>query len=468
MSLSKQILVGLVAGVAFGLFFGDRASFLELPSRGFVQLIQVTVLPYVVGSLIVGIARGTPAQARRLGSKGGLVMLLLWTLGLALVLVGPLALPPEKGGSFFSTSQITTESSIDWVDLYIPSNPFRSLANNVVPAVVVFSILLGVAVLGLPGKERILGPLGLVNDALGRAGNLLVKLTPIGLFAIAGHAAGTLRVEEFERLQAFLLLFTGLSLVLTLWLLPGLVSALTGLSYRRILDLAVAPLVTAFVTANVFIVLPLLAERSKTLLDEAGLNKADADEAVDVLVPTSFTFPHSAKLLSLTFVLFAGWFVGAPVPVREYPVLASAGVLSFFGSINAAMPFLLDLVRLPADLFQLFVVSSVANSRFGSAAAAMHTLALALIAAHLMAGRLRVDRRRLLGFGVASSRSSECSSWEAGYCSPGCCPGPRRRVPRSTGSESPAPGATWRPSPCCPRPRRPFPRPFRAAGWTRC
>lgn len=265
-----------------------------------------------------------------------------------------------------------------------------------------FSILLGVAVLALPGKERILGPLGLINDALGRAGSILVGLTPYGLFAIAGYSAGTLRVEEFERLQAFLVVYVGLALVMTLWLLPGLVSVLTGLSRRRVLSLAQDPLLTAFVTANLFIVLPLLAERGKALLAEAGLAKQDSDEAVDVLVPASFTFPHSAKLLSLAFVLFAGWFAGAPVPAREYPDLAGAGLLSLFGSLNTAIPFLLDLVRLPADLFQLFIVSGVVNSRFGSAAAAMHTFALALLGAHFMAGRLRVDRGRLLSFAATT------------------------------------------------------------------
>ena len=187
MSLSKQILLGLAAGLVFGLFLGEKASFLELPAKGFVQLLQVTVLPYVVTSLVAGIAGGTPALARRLASKGGLALALLWALSLALVFLSPLALPPDKGGFFFATADVASEPRIDWLDLYIPSNPFRSLANNVVPAVVVFSILLGVAILGLPGKERILGPLALVNDALGRAGNLLVKLTPYGLFAIAGH-----------------------------------------------------------------------------------------------------------------------------------------------------------------------------------------------------------------------------------------------------------------------------------------
>jgi Na+/H+-dicarboxylate symporter len=402
MSLSRQILVGLVAGVAVGLFFGEKVSFLDLPARGFVQLLQVTVLPYIVTSLIAGIAGGSPSQVRRLASRGGLALAVLWGLSLALVFLSPLALPADKGGSYFATTDVAAPSSIDWIDLYIPSNPFRSLANSVVPAVVVFSVLLGIAVLALPGKERILQPLAVVNDALGRAGSLLVALTPIGIFAIAGHAAGTMRLEEFARLQAFLYLYAFLSVILAFWLLPGLVAVLTGISYRRVVYLALDPLVTAFVTANLFIVLPLLAERSKTLLDEAGLDRRDTNESVDVLVPTSFTFPHSAKLLSLVFVVFAGWFAGAPVAVHELPTLAGAGLLSFFGSLNTAMPFLLDLARIPADLFQLFIVSGVVNSRFGSAAAAMHTFALALLGAHLMAGRLRVDRKRLVGFAVAS------------------------------------------------------------------
>jgi len=402
MSLSRQILVGLVAGVAVGLFFGEKVSFLGLPARGFVQLLQVTVLPYIVTSLVAGIGGGSPSQARRLATRGGLVMVVLWSVSLALVFLSPLALPPDKGGSYFATTEVTTPTTIDWVDLYIPSNPFRSLANNVVPAVVVFSALLGIAVLTIPGKERILEPLAVVNDALGRAGALLVALTPIGIFAIAGHAAGTMRLEEFARLQAFLHLYMWLSVILAFWLLPGLVAVLTGISYRRVVYLAFDPLVTAFVTANLFIVLPLLAERSKTLLDEAGLDRADTNESVDVLVPTSFTFPHSAKLLSLVFVMFAGWFAGVPVAVHEFPALAGAGLLSFFGSLYTAMPFLLDLARIPADLFQLFVVSGVVNSRFGNAAAAMHTFALALLGAHLMAGRLRVDRKRLVAFAIAS------------------------------------------------------------------
>ncbi len=54
------------------------------------------------------------------------------------------------------------------------------------------------------------------------------------------------------------------------------------------------------------------------------------------------------------------------MPVRDYPQLAVTGLLTFFGSLNAAVPFLLDLFRIPADTFQLFLATGVINSRVGT------------------------------------------------------------------------------------------------------
>src|SRR6185436_14840085 len=97
--------------------------------------------------------------------------------------------------------------------------------------------------------------------------------------------------------------------------------------YPRIVVLIWDPLVTSFVTANLFIVLPLIQERVKQLLAEQSLGGGESDEAVDVLVPTSFAFPSGAKLLSLAFIPFAAWFIGAPLAASQFPSLATAGIL---------------------------------------------------------------------------------------------------------------------------------------------
>jgi Na+/H+-dicarboxylate symporter len=402
-TLSQRILIGLVAGAVVGLFFGERAAILDWPARAFVQLLGVTVLPYLVTSIVAGIARGTVADGRRLLSRGGLALLVLWAVSLAIVFVSPFVLPPEKGGSSYAAAAAAGEAPIDWLELYIPGNPFRSLSNNVVPAVVVFAALLGIALRGMPGKARIIGSLDLVTDLLGRAGNLVVALTPIGVFAMVGQAAGTLRLEEFERLEAYLVLVVGLNAILTLWVLPGLIAAIVGVPHRRILSRVRDPLITAFITGNLFVVLPQLEEAARALLAERGPIEGESIEAVGVLVPMAFTFPHAGKLLSLSFVVFAAWFAGTPLDGGQYPTLAGAGLLSLFGNLNTAIPFILDLLRLPADLFNLFVVSSVANARFGSAAAAMHTLALAVIGAHLMARRPVGGVSRLARFAAVSA-----------------------------------------------------------------
>jgi len=143
-------------------------------------------------------------------------------------------------------------------------------------------------------------------------------------------------------------------------------------------------LVTAFATGNLLIVLPILARHGKQTLLEAGLDEQASSAAVDVLVPASFTIPNMGKLLSLAFVPFAGWYTGFGLSLPQYPLFATVGFASLFGEPVVSLPFLLDLLGIPADTFGLFVTIDVITSRFGTLLAAVHTLVLALMAAFIM------------------------------------------------------------------------------------
>jgi Na+/H+-dicarboxylate symporter len=402
MSLSSKILLSLVLGVAAGLFFGEPMGVLAVVGDAFVRLLQMTVLPYVVVSLTAGLGHLGYAEARSLALRGGLLLLLLWAVSFAVVAVMPLAFPAVETASFFSTTQEAAATQIDFLGLYIPSNPFHSLANNAVPAVVLFSISLGVALIGMERKELLIQTLDTLGDALLRVTNFVVRLTPIGVFAIAASAAGTMTVYEFERVQVFLVTYIVLSLVLSLWILPGLVAALTPIRHRDVVWLSRDALITAFATGSTFVVIPLLAERSREFLQRYALEREDSASLIDVIIPVSNSFPHAAKVLTLSFVVFAGWFVDTPVPLDQYPMLAAAGIASTFGSVNVAVPFLLDLMELPHDLFQLFLATGVLNARFGTLLAAMHMLVLTLLGTCALTGVLRVRWSRLLRY-VAGS-----------------------------------------------------------------
>lgn len=403
MSFGTKILVGLALGVATGLLLGDLAAPLRLAADAFVRLLQMTVLPYVTVSLIVGIGSLDAAAARRLFLRVGALTLLLWGLALGAVFLMPLAFPTLESASFFSTTLVETRPSIDFLSLYIPANPFHSLANAIVPAVVLFSVLLGIALMGVERKQGLLETLAAVERAIVRANRLVVRLTPLGLFAIAGHVAGTLDLEQAARLRVFQVAYAALAVLLALWVFPGLVACLTPVPARRVLQSMRDVLITAFITGDLFIVLPSLVERSKLLIEQHGGGAADDASAPDVIVPAFYNFPHSAKLLSLSFVLFAAWYSETTLSAADYPRLAAAGVVSLFGSINVAMPFLLDFARIPADTFQLFLATGVLNSRFGTLAGASHMVVLAIVGSFALRGRLRPSGARVLRYAVVTA-----------------------------------------------------------------
>jgi Na+/H+-dicarboxylate symporter/ABC-type amino acid transport substrate-binding protein len=338
-----------------------------------------------------------------MATRVGAVLVALWGSTLVLVFVMPLAFPRWETASFFSTALLSEPEPFDLVSAYIPSNPFNSLANGIVPAVVIFSILLGAALIGIEQRDRLLDWLGVVRTALGDMTTAFVRLAPIGLFAIAATLAGTLRPEELERVQVYLLTYGAFALLLSLWIIPGLVCALTPVPYRDLFGLLRDALVMAALTGELFIVLPTLAEASRELVRRYGPAGSEAEALTDIIVPASFNFPHAGKILSLSFVLFAGWFSETPVPWTNAPTLAVTGLLTSFASLTAAIPYLLDLLRIPADTFQLFLATGLVNSRVGTMVAAVHTVGLATLGAFATVRGLAPTAGRLLRYVAMSA-----------------------------------------------------------------
>jgi Na+/H+-dicarboxylate symporter/ABC-type amino acid transport substrate-binding protein len=402
MTFSRRILVGLCAGVAVGVFLGELVAPLGVVGQGFVRLLQMTVLPYVFVSIILSLGSLDITEAKRLGLRAGAALASLWAVALIFAFLFPLVFPPAETASFFSAALVEKPDAFDFVDLYIPSNPFHSLANNIVPAVVLFSVTTGIALIGVERKAVLLDVLGVASDTISRATRFVVRLTPFGIFALAATAAGTLRIEEIQRIEVYLVTYVAISLLVAIWVLPGLVAALTPIPYREVLGPTRAALITAFSAGDLFIVLPILIDACKDLLARHHVTDERSAGLPDVIVPASFNFPHTGKLLSLSFILFAGWFADAAVPAHEYPRLALTGLLTFFGSLNAAVPFLLDSFRIPADTFQLFIATGVINSRFGALLAAVHTIVVALLGSAAIAGTIRFEPRRLLRYVVVT------------------------------------------------------------------
>lgn len=395
MSLSTAILLGMALGIATGVFLGELAAPLGVVGTIFIKLLQMTILPYIVVSLIGGIGGLTFEKALLLVKRGGFWLLWFWVIAFAFILLVPLLFPSTESASFFSTALVQPPAPVDLVDLYIPANPFRALSENLVPAVVLFSIAVGVALIGVPRKAGFLDSLAVLTDALVKVAGFVVKLTPIGVFAIAASAAGTMTVGELSRLQVYLISFNLISLFIAFWVLPALVGAVTPFRYRDVVTVSRDALVTAFTTGNLFVVLPILIAESKSLFQKYGLAREDTDSYVDVLIPVTFNFPNIGKLIMLTFILFGAWFTGRELGFTDYLQFVFSGLLSFFGGVDVALPFMLDLMKMPTDLYQLYVVTGIVNGRTATLLAAMNLITFTLLTVASLQGQLQVVWRRL-------------------------------------------------------------------------
>ncbi|MGF1511042.1 MAG: cation:dicarboxylate symporter family transporter [Myxococcota bacterium] len=402
LTLSAQVLLGLILGISVGLFFGDGIGPIQVVGDAFVRLLQMTVVPYIAVSLIRAVGGLQVETARLLALRAGTVLIVTWMVALTFVAVFPLFLPATESASFFSSSLVAEREPFDFIGLFIPSNPFFSLAHDIVPAVVLFSIALGVALIRVPNKEGLLQVLTVLEQALTSITGVVARLAPIGVFALTASAAGTMDFGDLQRLQIYLVVYVLCALLLAFWVLPSLVATVTPLTWSDIVRPTRGAVITAFATGNLLVVIPMLAQEVRDLAVARAESPEATATAIEVIVPASFNFPSAGKLLTLSFLPFGAWFVGSSIQLGDYPGFLATGLFSFFGSTATAIPFLLDFLQLPVDLFEIFLALDVIASRFGVMLAAMNTVCLALLGAFATAGGLKVRPVALARFFVTT------------------------------------------------------------------
>ncbi|MEW6113821.1 MAG: cation:dicarboxylase symporter family transporter, partial [Thermodesulfobacteriota bacterium] len=215
LSLSAWIFIGLGLGVLFGIFFGELCRPLGFVGKAFIMLLQMGVLPYMVVTLIHGVGSLSPGDARLMAGKGSLMLVLFWIVGLAAIFVFTYAFPVSQSSSFFSVSEPKAAEAVDLLEYYIPANIFDALSDALVPAIVFFSVFLGIALLRVQNKDPFLNMLSVLAQALTQMTRMVIKTAPIGVFALTATFVGTISFEQLQRLQVYFVCYILASSVLT-------------------------------------------------------------------------------------------------------------------------------------------------------------------------------------------------------------------------------------------------------------
>ena len=87
----QRVIIALLLGISTGIFVGEPAGNLEIIGNVYIRLLQMTVLPYVLVSIIGGLGRLDSDMASAIGTRAIKVILILWLAVMLTLLLLPFA-----------------------------------------------------------------------------------------------------------------------------------------------------------------------------------------------------------------------------------------------------------------------------------------------------------------------------------------------------------------------------------------
>ena len=396
-ALSVQIISAMFIGLLLGYYFSVTYSVIDNTANAFVTSLQMTVLPYIILSLIVGLGGLTPSKAKNISKQSLFIILMMILVVLFFIFSTPLSFPDWQNAEFYSANTIKIAPELSLVDLFISANPFNAFSNTLVPAVVFFSICMGLGLMQIKSKRQTLLVLSNLQQAVANINNFIMKFAPLGVFCIGWRAAATLDASQLDGLVVYMISATVLITLLCFVVFPSVVATITPFGYREIVRVCREPMITAFATGSFFSVIPMIVENTKKLLKNKYPHDADLERISEVIVPISFSLPVGGKLLALLFVLFGAWFSGAHISFADHINLAVAGLPQLFGSTTLAMQNLLELFNVSGAMFDFYLVAeNLIGGRLSAIFSVVFSSCLPLLIATAMLKRFTIKWRSLV------------------------------------------------------------------------
>jgi Na+/H+-dicarboxylate symporter/ABC-type amino acid transport substrate-binding protein len=403
--LPLWVLIGASLGFVAGIFFGDDATVLRPVGTTYVKLMQVVVFPYIICSLLHGLGRLSPSTAWRLFRCSWIIYLAVWGLTFLVIFLMSLAIPPVPPPSFIDAR--TASGFLDLPELLIPANPFLDLARNHLPAIVIFSIVYGIAIQRVKDKEAFLSFLDLIRSASVTIWGWVVLLAPFGVFALFADTAGTLEPSALENLSIYLLASVLGTLILAFWILPSVIAAACPMTTREIIADLRSALIISVVTTLSVAALPYIQQAAQKLAAQADITDPNRDEIINTSLAVSYPLAQLGNFFIWLFILFAAFYYRIPIPAGDQVALPFISLLSGFGSPSSsidAVAFLAQWLDLPSNATSLYV-GMMTITRYGQVVVSVMGFAFVTYLVTMnYYGRLKLRLPRLalaLGVGAA-------------------------------------------------------------------
>lgn len=287
-ALFLGIVVGLLLGPSVGWVSRDAAQvlgrWLALPGNLFLALIQMIVLPLVFSSVIRGLASSEDIdQLKRLGFTVLVYFLVTTTVAIGIG-VGLTTL--VRPGQYIDTKLVqsvtespaaletqaaaklpTLEELPNKIIGILPQNPLQSMLSMQMLQVVLFSVLIGIALLSMPPKQSkpLLDLLGSLQAVCMTVVRWAMELAPLAVFGLLASLTSQVGLDVLAGMAAYVgTVLAGLAVLLCFYLV--LVFFLGGKSPWEFLAKVRDVQLLAFSTSSSAAVMPLSIETAEKKL----------------------------------------------------------------------------------------------------------------------------------------------------------------------------------------------------------
>ncbi|MDD7117358.1 MAG: dicarboxylate/amino acid:cation symporter [Bacteroidales bacterium] len=381
LALHWQMGIALILGATLGIIFCDSYSAWGNVINGigdiFLHAINMIVIPLVFLSTVLGISTMTDSKSMgRIAVKTFLYFIVTAVLAAAVGVIVADVLRPGYGthkaevdaGGILETAQATESSTLmDIIVDIVPSNIFEAFSSGNILPIIFFSLLLGYFITKIRGNRQatINNVFESFSDAIMALTNFIIRLAPLGIFAIVmvlvGKQASDLgALKECFRNFAFFVIVVWISLIVMGGIvLPIMVGLMAKVSPIKHLKQIYSALMVAFSTSSSYSALPLIISDAK---EKMGVS----NNIASFTVPLGITFNKIGTIVyECVAVIFVAQAVGMDLTAAQQVSLIGASIVTVLGAPSVPMAgvitlaVLLAALGLPTDYIGMFMAIDI-------------------------------------------------------------------------------------------------------------
>jgi len=289
-SLGKQILIGIIVGLAVGLISPKAAETLSPLGSVFLR---------VFFSITSGVCKmGDVKQLRTVGLRFVLYIVITSGFAAAVGVIAGFIFQPGTGTTEFLNTEVVVESVpysfIDNVVSWVPDNIIQAMATANMLQIIFFAIFLGVALLALGENVKLL------VSFIDQGSNVMLKITeyvmsfsPIGIASLMATMVTTVSGATMKDVINFIIIDNIGALMILVVVYPLLLKFFAKLSPLGFMKRITAPMIVAITTTSSAATLPV------------SLRTADEKLGIPENI-YGFTFPLGNTCGMNGFALFVG------------------------------------------------------------------------------------------------------------------------------------------------------------------